>query len=39
MAWDLNPANWDFSMRTFVSLFGVIFSLLAIGVNLMNNDL
>lgn len=39
MAWDLNPANWDFSMRTFVSLFGVIFSLLAIGFNLMNNDL
>lgn len=39
MAWDLNPANWDFSMRTFVSLFGVIFSLLIIGVYLMNNDL
>ena len=39
IAWDLNPANWDFSMRTFVSLFGVIFSLLAICFNLMNNDL
>ena len=39
MAWDLNPANWDFSMRTFVSLFGVIFSLLMIGIYLMNDDL
>ena len=39
ITWDLNPANWDFSMRTFVSLFGVIFSLLIIGVYLMNNDL
>ena len=36
MAWDLNPANWDFSMRTFVSLFGVIFSLFFIGFNLFN---
>lgn len=39
MAWDLNPANWDFSMRTFVSLFGTIFSLLIIGFNLFNDDL
>ena len=39
MAWELNPANWDFSMRTFVSLFGIFFSLLIIGVYLMNNDL
>jgi membrane protein YdbS with pleckstrin-like domain len=36
MAWELNPANWDFSMRTFVSLFGAIFSLLIIGFNLFN---
>ena len=39
MAWELNPANWDFSMRTFVSLFGLFFSLLIIGVHLMNDDL
>lgn len=39
MAWELNPENWDFSMRTFVSLFGLFFSLLIIGVYLMNNDL
>ena len=39
MAWELNPANWDFIMRTFVSLYGVIFSLLIIGVYLMKNYL
>ena len=39
MAWDLNPSNWDFSMRTFFCLFGVIFSLLMIGAYLSNDNL
>ena len=39
MAWELNPANWDFSMRIFVSLFVLFFSLLIIDVHLMNDDL
>ncbi len=39
MVWDLNPANWDLSTRTMLSLFGVIFSLLMIGIYLMNDDL
>ena len=39
IAWDLNPANWEFRMRVFLSLFGVIFSLLMIGIYLSNEDL
>ena len=39
IAWDLNPANWEFSMRVFLSLFGVIFSLLMIGIYLSNENL